>query len=607
MDILLLHRFGTYGGNMWCDEYNIKFCMYCKLCEHPHAARGLCSNCIEKFYELDEQAQKTEWRRMRQRMDYHRQPSKYKEKNRKSHQKHKEVRNQERREHRKNNPHEYKKKDKERYARDREKRCEQARTFRANNPDKVSFWNRRWYENNKNRHKEYKKLYNNLNKEKVAENKKRYYLANRDKILEKHKVYYRIHKAQIQQYRIKYYSENRERILVSNKQYHLENREKRIAYSRNYYAINKSKLLSIYREKRSANPQLYNERARAYRVANKGRINKLRRERYQRDRDKILTKIRLNNYALRQKKLDPREEEKRCLSKIHLQLEKAPAAFRDLMQNYITHLFDIREKKINRGGVNYISFSTIYSYTIILRQFLEKVYKDKISIKEISVNYVQRYIDNCGYTAISVLKRFFKLCIKERKVTYNPVTRIKRPRQKAPKFGKTVSDEYKIQLFNIIFNPSTPPPQALVLMLALLHGLTHGQIRYLLINDIDFSFNRLYINKFTGESHFIYLDSEEKQVLFRYLDYRANKIGPLPNPDYLMVVYNSILSNKPVGFNTLSSIIKEVDETLTIGILRNTWLKDFLFVSEDVRLTAQAAGYNPRYLAKKIKGLGVNI
>jgi|GEM_PF-2625210 len=594
---------------MWCDKYQINYCPTCKSDQSLYENNGLCSQCYSIFCGMSLDEQRKEKRRIRDRINYILNTEKIKERNRNGHEKHKEERNTIRRHKRQENLEVFRQKDRERYQRDRENRCAQASKFRIENPEKIAFWNKRWRERN-NKKKQLQLLNSYSFNHSPA-------LQQLGKIIKttvsikyaKRRIYYLKNRVWLLEHQKQYYAQNSKIIIEKAKLYAAANREQRLSYYRDYYIKNRDMVLQKKRIREKNDPEKYKLIGIKHHIKNRDYYIAYSRQYYQVNRIEILENIRLNNYDDIQLKLDPLENEKRTLHNIERQVQKAPTPFKKILSTYRDDLIKRRNRKIERGSISSAKLTSLYQHIILICNFLTWLFENGFTfLSMLDAKNIQIFFDNRKIKNIGTLKKFFNYCRQERYILHNPITHVQTQRQCIRKFGATLPEDQQFKLYDIMTNSETEPILALVIMLLLLHGLTHQQIRTLRLTDIDFENGKITVPNLSGFSEYqIILDDEDLIILYNYIEFRNKLVGILPNPDYLIVVFYSIIRNKAIAFNTLSAVFKKVDPSLTTTVIHNTWLKNFIFSIGDVRLTAAANGYSPQYLARRVTLLGLNL
>jgi hypothetical protein len=269
-------------------------------------------------------------------------------------------------------------------------------------------------------------------------------------------------------------------------------------------------------------------------------------------------------------------------------IEAVPPSLRHAVRDYETHLLNCRARA-RRAGTFPRSDHTIESALATIRDLAVFVKDDrnKADWSTVDVSDIEAFLaihPNNQPRNLTVLQQFFRFARRQHILLIDPTTGLKRGQDKGFR-GRTLTRAQQRELFKRwTTDSSVHPHEALVGLLALLHGTSSREVRLLRCQDIDIELCAIRLG---ARPHPVPLDPASWTALKRCLAHRAN--WPTTNP-HVIVTKGTKSGREPASTAYLSHVLDRCGHSPQL--IRNTRLVDLVNIM-DAKLVAAAFGMTP--------------
>jgi hypothetical protein len=283
----------------------------------------------------------------------------------------------------------------------------------------------------------------------------------------------------------------------------------------------------------------------------------------------------------------------------HRRIEAIPAPLRPAVRTYESHLLNCRARA-RRAGTLPRSDHTIESALSTIRDlavFVNAV-RDKQDWATIDVSDVESFLATSPANQprnLTVLRQFFRFARRRHTILIDPTASLKRQQNKGFR-GRTLTRHQQRELFKRwTTDPDVHPHEALVGLLALLHGASSQEARLMACDDIDDALRTIRLG---ARPHPVPLDPASWAALQRCLTHRAQ--WPTANP-HIIVTKGTKAGRAAPSTAYLSHVLDPC--RYSPQTIRNTRLLDLVNMM-DAKLVAAAFGMTPEatmiYFADRI-------
>lgn len=280
-------------------------------------------------------------------------------------------------------------------------------------------------------------------------------------------------------------------------------------------------------------------------------------------------------------------------------IEAVPPSLRRAVRDYETHLLNCRSRA-RRAGTLPRTDHTIETALATVRDLavFVKGVRNKRDWSTIDVNDIEAFLGiqpNNRPRNLTVLQQFFRFARRRHILLIDPTSGLKRGRDKGFR-GRTLTRAQQRELFRRwTTDSSVHPHEALVGLLALLHGASSQEVRLLRCQDIDIGLSAIRLG---ARPHPVPLDPASWAALQRCLSHRAD--WPTTNP-HVIVTKGTKAGRAPASTAYLSHVLDHCG--YSPRLIRNTRLVDLVNIM-DAKLVAAAFGMSPEatmiYLADHV-------
>ncbi len=291
--------------------------------------------------------------------------------------------------------------------------------------------------------------------------------------------------------------------------------------------------------------------------------------------------------------------EHRAAGRRHRRIEAIPASLRPAVRSYESHLLNCRTRA-RRAGTRPRSDHTIESALSTIRDFANFIntIRNKKDWATVDISDVEAFLPTSPGNQphnLTVLRQFFRFARRQHTILIDPTAGLKRQQNKGFR-GTTLTRHQQRELFQRwTTGPDVHPHEAVVGLLALLHGASRQEVRLMTCDDIDDNLRTLRLG---ARPHPVPVDPATWHALRRCLTHRAE--WPTANP-HVIVTKGTKAGRAPASTAYLSHVLDPCG--YPPQTIRNTRLLD-LVNTMDAKLVAAAFGMTPEatmiYLADRI-------
>lgn len=269
-------------------------------------------------------------------------------------------------------------------------------------------------------------------------------------------------------------------------------------------------------------------------------------------------------------------------------IEAIPPSLRRAVRDYETHLLNCRTRA-RRAGTLPRTDHTIETALATIRDLavFVKDGRNKRDWSTIDVNDIEAFLGlqpGNRPRNLTVMRQFFRFARRRHIVLIDPTSGLKRRQDKGFR-GRTLTRAQQRELFRRwTTDSSVHPHEALVGLLALLHGASSQEVRLLRCQDIDIGLSAIRLG---GRPHPVPLDPASWAALQRCLSHRAD--WPTTNP-HVIVTKGTKAGRAPASTAYLSHVLDHCG--YSPRLIRNTRLVDLVNIM-DAKLVAAAFGMTP--------------
>ncbi len=247
---------------------------------------------------------------------------------------------------------------------------------------------------------------------------------------------------------------------------------------------------------------------------------------------------------------------------------------------------------------------TLLAYKTDLEQldsYLSEIYEDKIEIKEITWLMIRDFLRNLSAKKMSnrtlsrkssVLREFFKYCLKNNHIEENPAKHLENP-----KFEKKLPNYFKEEEIESLVQFSSEDPCHSVRDLAIIEliysaGLRRSELVSLKISDLDFKNSLLRVLGKGSKERIIPFGSKAKEAVQAYLTERRSLLGN--KSDLSLFLSNA---GTPMNASQIYYIIKKNVKKLALNkgysahTLRHSFATHLLSKGADLRAIQMMLGH----------------
>lgn len=290
--------------------------------------------------------------------------------------------------------------------------------------------------------------------------------------------------------------------------------------------------------------------------------------------------------------LPPPDEDAGWLRAITAGVERVPAPFRCLVEQYAEFRVGVRQEQSRRNLSRALALRTVAQDVRTLHRFARHLQRESLDVKSwalVTEGDVVRFLrslrvnPNSRNVARWDIHSFFQFCLRHHQVTHNPVPN-EQAREAPPSFRPLPPADQRRFLER--WARLDDPLESLIGCLGLLHGLSTGDLQRLQLADFDRHTGRLRVR---GRPVPILLDELTGQAMKMYLSVRTEDFASLGNP-YLFANRTTRYSHRPVTQRYLSRRIRCAG--VTQQQLRFTCLSTYA-QEAGPRLLVDALGVSP--------------
>lgn len=292
--------------------------------------------------------------------------------------------------------------------------------------------------------------------------------------------------------------------------------------------------------------------------------------------------------------LPPPNEDAKWLRAITAGVERVPAPFRCLVEQYAEFRIRVHQEQTRRNLSRVLALRTVAEDVRTLRRFARHLQRESPDVKSwalVSEGDVIRFLRSLRVNPNSRnvvrwdLHSFFQFCLRHHQVTHNPVPN-ERAREARPSFRPLPPADQRRLLER--WARLDDPLESLIGCLGLLHGLSTGDLQRLRLADFDRHTGRLRV---PGRPVPVLLDELTKRAIETYLSDRSEGFASDGNP-YLFANRTTRYNHRPVNQRYLSELIRR--SGVTQQQLRFTCLSTY---AQEVgpRLLVDALGISPSH------------
>jgi integrase len=290
--------------------------------------------------------------------------------------------------------------------------------------------------------------------------------------------------------------------------------------------------------------------------------------------------------------LPPPDEDAGWLRAITAGVERVPAPFRCLVEQYAEFRVGVRQEQSRRNLSRVLALRTVAQDVWTLHRFARHLLRESLDVKSwalVTEGDVVRFLRSLRVNPNSrnvvrwTIHSFFQFCLRHHQVTHNPVPN-ERAREAQPSFRPLPPADQRRLLERWV--RLDDPLESLVGCLGLLHGLSTGDLLRLQLADFDRRTGRL---KARGRPVPVLLDELTRQAMEMYLSDRTEGFTPNGNP-YLFANRTTRYNHRPVTRRYLSRRIRRAG--VTQQQLRFTCLSTYA-QEAGPRLLVDALGVSP--------------
>jgi site-specific recombinase XerD len=285
------------------------------------------------------------------------------------------------------------------------------------------------------------------------------------------------------------------------------------------------------------------------------------------------------------------QPQRRARARLERVIQGVPITFRDAVAAFCEAQLADRRRGL-RVGTRPLSDHSIDVRVTTMRDFARFLVERRSSIDRwelVDEGDVERFLGTFRGGArghLPALRAFFRWARSRKLVLVDPTRRLKS--QQSPGYrGKLIDHQTQRSLYQRWVGAKVHPNEAFVGLMALLHGTTVSELRYLRVDDVD---AREHAIRLTGRSRPLPLDPATWTALDNCLCYRQDRRTQNP---HLLITYHTASRNVAVSPTYLHKLLKPAG--VSVQALRCTRLAG-LTISIDPKLVSEVFGLAPHSL-----------
>jgi integrase len=272
-------------------------------------------------------------------------------------------------------------------------------------------------------------------------------------------------------------------------------------------------------------------------------------------------------------------------------IQGVPILFRDLVAAFCGAQLADRQRALH-VGTRPLSDRSIVVRVRALRDFARFLVEHRPSVDRwelVGKDDVERFLATSpgnSRTRVPALRAFFRWARSRKLVLVDPTRGLKS--QQTPGYrGRLIDHQAQSSLYRRWVAGEVHPHEAFIGLMALLHGTSVSELRYLRVDDVD---ARAHTVRLEGRRRPLPLDPMTWAALEKCLHHRRNRRTQNP---HLLVTYHTASRNTSVSPTYLHKLLKTAG--VSVQTLRCTRLAG-LTISIDAKLVSEVFGLAPHSL-----------
>lgn len=285
------------------------------------------------------------------------------------------------------------------------------------------------------------------------------------------------------------------------------------------------------------------------------------------------------------------QAQRRTRARLERVIHAVPISFRDAVAAFCEAQLADRQRAL-RVGTRPLSDRSIVVRVSALRDFARFLDGDHPRLDRwelVGRDDVERFLATSpgnSRTRVPALRAFFKWARSRKLLLVDPTRGLKS--QQTPGYrGRLINHQTQSSLYKRWVGAQVHPLEAFVGLMALLHGASVSELRYLHVDDIE---ARAHAVRLRGRRRPVPLDPMTWAALEKCLRHRQNRRTQNP---HLLVTYHTASRNTPVSPSYLNMLLKPAG--VSVQALRCTRLAG-LTISFDPKLVSEVFGLAPHSL-----------